>query len=205
VWCWGGNRNGRLGDGTSIPQLVPGAVQQLGGAAAALVAGQYHTCARMDDGAVRCWGSNNFGPLGDGSGSDQTRPVTVPLPDAAVSLASVANHGCAALAGGDLWCWGYNGDGAVDRSLTNQPRPVRVAALGTSVRGVMTGDHHTCALLEGATPGPVTAVTADATAPCAEGSQTTSCSPSVGRPPPAPVRSVDASARGPSWTTMATP
>ena len=149
VWCWGGNRNGQLGDGTNVSRLAPGAVRQLGGPAAALVAGQYHSCARMVDGDVRCWGSNYLGALNDGSGNDQTRPVTMPLDDAAVSLAAISNHGCAVLAGGELWCWGFNGDGAVDRSLVNRTRPVLVEALGTSVRGVMTGNRHTCAQLEG--------------------------------------------------------
>lgn len=149
VWCWGANRSGQLGDGSVVSSLVPVAVRGLGGAAAAVVAGQYHSCARLVDGAVRCWGFNDFGALGDGSATDQRRPVPAALPEAAVALASKGNHGCAVLAGGALWCWGFNGDGAVDRSLTNRTRPVLVAALGTSARGVSTGDRHTCALLEG--------------------------------------------------------
>jgi alpha-tubulin suppressor-like RCC1 family protein len=31
-----------------------------------LTAGGIQTCARLDDGSVKCWGSNNFGQLGLG-------------------------------------------------------------------------------------------------------------------------------------------
>jgi hypothetical protein len=36
-----------------------------------------HACALLAGGAVRCWGSNFAGQVGDGTGSDAAAPVAV--------------------------------------------------------------------------------------------------------------------------------
>src|SRR2546422_9675203 len=41
----------------------------------ALAAGGLHTCTRLPDGTVQCWGRNNFGQLGHGDGSLSSPPV----------------------------------------------------------------------------------------------------------------------------------
>jgi len=43
----------------------------------AVAAGGYHTCARLGDGTVRCWGWNNYGQLGNGDPIYVTQPVVV--------------------------------------------------------------------------------------------------------------------------------
>ncbi|MDE0882422.1 MAG: RCC1 domain-containing protein, partial [Myxococcota bacterium] len=40
-----------------------------------------HTCALLDSGAVRCWGWNGYGQLGDGSTTDRHTPVEVRILD----------------------------------------------------------------------------------------------------------------------------
>ena len=66
VWCWGQNFSGQLGDGTEESSAVPVRVQGLGGPAVDVSAGEYHTCAVMQTGGVRCWGYRSDGELGDG-------------------------------------------------------------------------------------------------------------------------------------------
>ena len=147
--CWGDNGHGGLGDGTTGARAAPTAVRNLAAPVAELAAGQYHTCARLRDGSVQCWGFNELGAVGDGTTVDRGVPVTVSLPDAAVAIAATSNHTCAVLTGGELWCWGYNSDGAVSPTRVNQLRPVRVSLGGAAVRAVATGQRHTCALLDG--------------------------------------------------------
>jgi alpha-tubulin suppressor-like RCC1 family protein len=40
-----------------------------------LTAGFNHTCARLSDGTLRCWGYNGNGQLGDGTTTNRTTPV----------------------------------------------------------------------------------------------------------------------------------
>src|SRR5256885_1015179 len=63
-----------------------------------LTAGNTHTCARMPDGTVRCWGSNSNGTLGDGTTTPRTTPVTVRDLSNVVEIASGVGHTCARLA-----------------------------------------------------------------------------------------------------------
>lgn len=45
------------------------------GPAVEVSVGDYHSCARGDDGTVRCWGWNAYGQLGDGTTTNRTSPV----------------------------------------------------------------------------------------------------------------------------------
>jgi hypothetical protein len=76
VFCWGGGEHGSMsspGGGSGTPR----AVTLTGpGAATALAAGPDSACA-VYLGAVRCWGSNTFGQLGDGTTDSSTTPVNV--------------------------------------------------------------------------------------------------------------------------------
>jgi alpha-tubulin suppressor-like RCC1 family protein len=79
IRCWGNNRAGQLGDGSKMNRSLPHAVDahQLGMSIAVIYAGGQHTCARTNDGAVFCWGSNEYGQLGVGAGLGTTTPVQV--------------------------------------------------------------------------------------------------------------------------------
>jgi len=89
VYCWGLNRVGQLGDGTSgypasrsTPTLVSGGLVFVEVAAGAGFSppDDSHTCGRTISNAIYCWGSNNFGQLGDGTTQDRAEPVRVLWP-----------------------------------------------------------------------------------------------------------------------------
>lgn len=67
VKCWGDNAAGELGDGTTERRLAPVDVMGLSADIVAIAAGGAHTCALMNDGTIKCWGSNYWGQLGDGT------------------------------------------------------------------------------------------------------------------------------------------
>jgi len=80
VKCWGYGSSGQLGYSSSensnqyTPVLVSGI-----STATSVSAGEYHTCAVLSGGTVKCWGSGYYGQLGYSSSGTSTKytPVSV--------------------------------------------------------------------------------------------------------------------------------
>jgi cysteine-rich repeat protein len=71
IRCWGINQSGQLGQGHVYhigDNELPGSVDvvDVGGHAVEIATGDYHTCALLEGGTLRCWGSNWAGQLGYG-------------------------------------------------------------------------------------------------------------------------------------------
>lgn len=110
VICWGDNTKGQLGMGSEVSQPLPGErVVGLEGVVA-LAVGNDHVCALLDDGEVRCWGDNDKGKLGDGTGVDSSLPVQVDI-EGVLAIDSEGSHTCALLESGKIACWGWNASG----------------------------------------------------------------------------------------------
>jgi alpha-tubulin suppressor-like RCC1 family protein len=79
--CWGINKGGELGNGTTTDSAVPVTVTGIANALAVAtntgMVGGNHSCALLVDGAVQCWGANSFGELGNGTTTDSPVPVRV--------------------------------------------------------------------------------------------------------------------------------
>lgn len=148
VKCWGANESGQLGDGTLISRSAPVGVKGLESGIVAIAAGKSHTCALSAIGAIKCWGANASGQLGDKSTIDRVAPVIVSgLSGDVVSLDAGANHTCAVSAAGMLRCWGSNSSGQLgDNTLVNRTTAVDVVGLNSGVKAVVAGGEHTCAL-----------------------------------------------------------
>ena len=81
AYCWGDNASGQLGEGSFQPQATPVAVMLPSGVRfAQLSGGGSHSCGLTPDGAAYCWGSNAFGQIGDGTGTDRGTPAVVRMP-----------------------------------------------------------------------------------------------------------------------------
>jgi alpha-tubulin suppressor-like RCC1 family protein len=65
LWCWGGDGQGQVGQPPTPQFLTPVQVDALGATVAQVSAGDQHTCALKQDGALFCWGSNQFGQLAE--------------------------------------------------------------------------------------------------------------------------------------------
>ena len=151
--CWGRDDNGGLGDGgtgggesnTSIPVYVNGAGPNLWSAVAVSTSEQdgntgSHTCEVTTAGAVRCWGYDSEGQLGNGVyNSDETATPRTSTEHGAGGepggghqpgyrrggpiVAAAGTDSCVivntATVTGGVECWGYNGDGELGIGSTN--------------------------------------------------------------------------------------
>ena len=75
VFCWGGNSNGQLGNGTLDDSDVEVLVEDLTMSVRALATGEKHTCIIYADETVACWGKNKFGQLGNNTTNDSDLPI----------------------------------------------------------------------------------------------------------------------------------
>jgi len=157
VKCWGFNGNGQLGDGTTIGEgptgnnnKTPTEVTGLTGAQS-LSLGTLHSCAVITGGAVKCWGDNTLGELGNTTNISSSTPVAVSGLSGVLSISASrpygGSHTCAVITGGTLKCWGVNAERQLgDGSLINRNTPVLVPGL-TGVSTVSSGYRHTCVVL----------------------------------------------------------
>ena len=141
VKCWGRNKWGQLGDGTTTDRLVPVAVGGINDAVE-LEIGGHQTCVRLSDDRVKCWGYNKYGELGINTTVNSSVAVSVWSAPLVVSIAAGEEHTCAAMDNGTLRCWGENGEGQVgDGTTTDRLSPITVAEI-TDAAQVSAGFNH---------------------------------------------------------------
>ena len=162
VHCWGLNRNGQLGDGTTNQSTTPVASSSIDGStsskkAVVVSAGHTNACAVMESGAVTCWGLASSGAFGDSKLSGNILTATqVPGIDGstqssrAVSLTTSLYHSCASMTDGSVKCWGYSERGQVGVGGTTSspiiPRGLNAASANKRVKSISSSAYHTCVL-----------------------------------------------------------
>ena len=149
--CWGLGTFGQAGDGTFNSRSTPtGAVSDLS-AALEITAGRSHSCAISSDDAVRCWGRNDQGQIGDGSVNDRNASEAA-LGSGTIGARAVraaASRTCAIRSSGAAACWGEGLDGGLGNgSQTNQDTAVAVTGL-TDAFAMGAGGRNACAALAG--------------------------------------------------------
>jgi len=144
----GGSNLSANGAGGSAKAKTTVAVRS-GIARAAIASGGQHSCALLSSARVLCWGSNEYGQLGNGTADWTGIPVEVGhLPNAS-QISSGKWHSCALVEGGEVQCWGNDFYGQLGDGERDTSSHVPVAATGLSgVTEVAAGAFHTCALLE---------------------------------------------------------
>lgn len=144
--CWGDAGSGRLGVAGAISGHLP---QQVGSGSdwIAVSAGVEHTCAIRgagSSGALFCWGTQEFGRLGDGVSTgvaetpvpiDSTRPWT--------AVAAGQFHSCAVTQEREVYCWGVGARGATGLGVPGDANVPTLVAAGFDL--VAVGWTHTCA------------------------------------------------------------
>lgn len=158
------NRGDALGEmGDALPAVDLGT----GRTARAIAVGRTHTCAILDTGKVKCWGTNN-GQLGIGDAAtrgDSSGEMGDALPVAELGTGRTAKaitagdgRSCAILDNDSIKCWGtgfygelgygdmvYRGDnpGEMGDAL-----PIVARGTGHTARAIVAGGSHTCAVRE---------------------------------------------------------
>ncbi|MBK9072920.1 MAG: hypothetical protein IPL79_18250 [Myxococcales bacterium] len=176
--CWGDNSFGQIG----APDMAevggePGqmgealANLELGGKVLSVSAGGYHTCALIEGGTVKCWGSNDYGQLGQEDNTDRGA-----LPGDIENLAAIdvgaesikqvvtgVDHTCVLTVDGDAKCFGSAFYGNLGTGNTNdrgdEPgemgEALEAVDLGTKnnvpirISSIAAASETTCAILEG--------------------------------------------------------
>ena len=164
VRCWGRSDFGGLGYGPTGnigDNETPASVGDVnvGGTVVQIDAGQHHTCALLDTGHVRCWGSGSVGRLGYGNendiGDDETPASAgdVDVGGTVVRIAAGDAHNCALLSTGYLRCWGDGLSGNLGYGVAHRigddeaPAAAGDVDTGGQVTRFAAGGFHTCAVL----------------------------------------------------------
>ena len=139
LWCWGWNKYGQLGNGTTEDQSTPIKIMD---DVVAVSTGTYHTFAIKTDGTLWGWGSNTYYELGNGTDVDSTVPVKI-MDN--VFDASAGNSFSAIIKDDNsLWTWGYNYSGQLGNSSTNDG--ISPQQILEDVIDVSTGSNHMAAV-----------------------------------------------------------
>ena len=156
LYCWGDNRFGMLGDGTTTGRRRPTRIApEL--SFRQVSTGNLHTCAVTTGGAAYCWGHNQAGALGTGLLGQTITPVRVARNLLFGQVSAGYQFTCGVTTDHRPFCWGLNADGQLgigsnggpeqcftgDGSQACATRPTRVAG-GHGMREVTTGDGYAC-------------------------------------------------------------
>jgi alpha-tubulin suppressor-like RCC1 family protein len=146
IRCWGRNDEGELGDGTTVSQSVPPAVNiasDVSDFTAIAVSGSY-SCALRSGGGVRCWGVNADGELGTGTTTPIPNLIGTDVLGGVTGITATATTSCALLATGTVRCWGYGATGELGDGTTDSRPTPNVPVVGLTGGVAVSG---TCAQL----------------------------------------------------------
>lgn len=112
LWCWGHYP----GNGSTTPVTTP--VQIFSSNVKKVSVSSGATCVILDpSNELRCWGHNQFGPVGDGSVSNRYTPVSVIASNVEDVGTAEDWHTCAKLSDNTMKCWGTSSNGGVGNGI----------------------------------------------------------------------------------------
>ncbi len=132
VACWGLNAQGQVGDGTQVNRASP--VWARVERALDVDAGVWQTCAVLEGGAAKCWGSGH-------EHMAQDRALDLEGLNAIVRWVAVGDTACAIMLRGEVLCWGADQNaqpiGGTDPYLLPLHRPATYLDVGMDMLCVL--------------------------------------------------------------------
>jgi alpha-tubulin suppressor-like RCC1 family protein len=148
-YCWGRRDAGVLGNGlVGGSQPSPGPISS-DSALVAITSGGGHACGLTQSGAVLCWGSNDWGQLGDPNGYTlvHATPSLVQSQLRFTQITAGLEHTCGRVATGYVYCWGLNDLSQLGGQADTTPHPVPLLVTSFPLlASISAGAHHTCGL-----------------------------------------------------------
>ena len=162
AYCWGYNGFGQLGNNNTVNSLTPVAVDTAGVLASKTIkqiaSGGISSCVIASDDKAYCWGSNNFGQLGNGNLKNSSTPTPVSttgvLAGKTIKQITAGNSYFCVIASDDkAYCWGGGTRGALGNGSTlsiviSTPTPVSTTGVlaGKTIKQITAGTEFTCAI-----------------------------------------------------------
>ena len=133
VWTWGSNRDGQLGDGTTIDRNTPEQVQGITDVIE-VSAGGNDVVALRKDGTVWVWGRNLYDSLGDGTRINRHIPEQVQELTNVKAISAGIDHTIVLKDDGTIWTWGGNSHGQLgDGTTMARHTPVQIQGLANII------------------------------------------------------------------------
>lgn len=144
--CWGNNSNGQLGDTSTTTRLYPTLIDSGVSYTKVTAGSNVHSCGIGPLGAVKCWGLNSNGQLGDNSTTQRSSPAALNDADAYNHVSAGNAHSCGITTTGVLKCWGLNSNNQIGDGTTTQRTSPQTVNGGTTYTKVETANANSCAI-----------------------------------------------------------
>ena len=123
IKCWGQRTGGALGDGISDTSRTATPVEVLGiSNATRISSGSHNSCAVLNTGSIKCWGSSVNFQLGIRPFSlddPVSSPVVIPGISGAIEVVGSYSVGCAIHSSRSMKCWGATSNGQIGAGPKN--------------------------------------------------------------------------------------
>src|SRR3989339_65476 len=152
VLCWGRGNEGQLGDSsTAVHEVGNPNVTVDNSSYSSISTGRTHTCGiRTNDSRVLCWGSGDYGQLGDGSNATHNTLNPNITTDSSIytSISTGTMHTCGIRSNDSrVMCWGQGTSGQLGdgQTIVSKPNP-NVTTDSSAYISINTGEYHTCGI-----------------------------------------------------------
>ncbi len=152
--CWGKNNDGQVGDNSktnaSRPTYLLASRNSRLENIVQISVGVSHSCARMNNGSLRCWGLRNNARLGIGgenNGNQLIASETVTGISNAIQVSAGKKSTCAFLDNASVQCWGDGSLGQLGNNTTTKNAPPSVVQKLSQMKNVFSFRDSVCASL----------------------------------------------------------